>query len=506
MKHPPIWQLINSMSSQEKRYFKRNYINHLNNNQNTPLFIQLFDCICKQDNYDEFQILNELHPNLHKKNLAITKKYLYNELCKSFVLNAGEHLVGTRIYDEVTIIKILRSKRLYKLALKHWEKAYQQAIKFEIFPLIIQLKEEYAKIQMYDLQKIKLTNLHDSLEVNLYQANQYIIYLQLQDLYLKSILIRKASHFRISDENIIQINVILNHPLLTQPIESESFLVNYYYLMVKTILLFLLNDASCYNLALQNISAWHNKDYFIENYPEYYIEILYIFYYAAILANDYSKIESFMQMPANNKILLPSYVSYIETIQHLALNRVYNRTGQYDKVKITVDKIIKNYPTWNEHINTELNRTLMLSTGIACFALQQYEDAFHFTKNGLLLFNDETRIEQFSFGYLFSLIICFEWKNDYLFEIQYKNSYAYFSKNRTKESFERKLLVFFSKLFYAKSSEERKATFEQIINFIQNFKDQHYIQMIFNYFNIPGWIQSKIENKNYKDWVLEQKK
>lgn len=504
MATPPIWQLINQMSSQEKRYFKRNYIKTATDQQASPLFVQLFDQICKYDNYNEERILKELHPILHAKNLAITKKYLYDELCKALILNSGEHLIGSQIYDEVTIIKILRSKRLYKLALKHWEKAYQTAVQYEIFSLIIQLKEEYAKIQMYDIQKIKLSSLNETLQLSLEQANQYIVYLQLQDLYIKSVLIRKASHFHISKENRQLIDDILNTSLLTQAPNSSSFLINHYYLMINAILYFLLKDPICYKYALKNITAWHDKAFFIENYPEYYIEVLYIYYYAAVLANDLSQIAYFMNMPASNKILFPSYVSYIQTIQHLALNRLYNRTGQYDKVVAILESINKQLPSWSEHINTEVNRTLLLSVGISYFVLKNYDEAFHFIRNALLLFNDETRIELYSFGYLFILIICFEWNNHYLFEIQYKNSYAYFSKHRTADSFERKLLVYFSKLFYAKNQHEKTKILQQIHQFMNEFDKQSNIQMIFSYFNIPGWISSKIENKDYKDWVLMQ--
>jgi hypothetical protein len=319
-------------------------------------------------------------------------------------------------------------------------------------------------------------------------------------------LIRKASHFQISAENLQLIYEILQNPLLTAPVRTSSFLINHYYLMIKAILHFLLNDAACYDYALQNITAWHEKSFFIDHYPEYYIEVLYTFYYAAIMANDHSKIEHFMKMPADSKMLLPSDVSYIQTIQHLALNRYYNRTGQYDQVALIIASIKKQFPTWANHINTELKRTLLGATGISYFVLQNYEDAFHFTKNALLLFNDEARIEQISFLHLFIVIICCEWNNQRLFDIQYKSSYTYFSKNRTKDDFERKLLVYFSKLFYANSSANKKKTLEQTQLFIKKHEQEHRIHMIFNYFNIPGWIASKIQNKDYKEWVQLQHK
>jgi hypothetical protein len=82
---------------------------------------------------------------------------------------------------------------------------------------------------------------------------------------------------------------------------------------------------------------------------------------------------------------------------------------------------------WSLHINVELARTLYLSVGVANFALDQFEDAFYYIKQSILLFNDKTREEQYSFAYLFLLLVCYEKGEPYLFEVQYKSSYSYFT-------------------------------------------------------------------------------
>ncbi|MBK8952028.1 MAG: hypothetical protein IPM85_06660 [Chitinophagaceae bacterium] len=72
---PFLWQLIRSLNSSEKLFFKRNY--SAVNRKEDKTYLKLFSAISAQKNYDETEILIKLSPAVNKKILPI-KNTIYN--------------------------------------------------------------------------------------------------------------------------------------------------------------------------------------------------------------------------------------------------------------------------------------------------------------------------------------------------------------------------------------------------------------------------------------------
>lgn len=498
-----LWELIHNLSTQEKRYFSRDYV-QWESNQEAPLYLQLFDVICKQNTYNEVELICKLSPGLNKKNISYTKNYLYDQLSSALIKFNSSNDIEAIITKQLNLIKILREKGLYKQALKIWDKAIGKARDIEHFPLILQLKEEFRKIQLYNNPKITQSELQKVYSNNLLYIAEFTDLVRLQEINFSAQLLRKKTHFKLTDEEQELALSLLSDPVLQVPPQNNSFSMWHYYNMSKATLLYLLNDVLAYDYALKNILAWQDQTKHISYDQDSYIEVLYIYYYAAVLSKDISKIESIMMHPANGTFKSDTHKAYFEVIKHLALNRVYNRMGAYEKVALVVAQIKLNVDRWKQHVNIELIRTLYLSAGIAFFALRQFEESYYFVKQSLLLFNDQSRQEQFSFAYLFLLLICYERKEPYLFELQYKSSNAYFNRNKAALTFEKVTLQRLYKAFHAKSFKEKSLQLSMLLEeLIKNENDLIQIQ-VFNLFNIPGWIQSKLQKVDYRDWVLKK--
>ncbi|HRP89221.1 MAG TPA: hypothetical protein PKX92_04200 [Edaphocola sp.] len=500
-----LWLLIQALSPQEKRFFKRDFLK-IKELETPPLFVQLFDIISKQRDFNENEILKSLSPQLNKSNLAYTKNYLFEQLCDALVRIDSQSESDAQLNKELNLIKIFRKKGLYHHALKIWKRAIQYARKMEKFSHVLLLKDEYKKLQLYSNPNVKQSDLQFEYDSSVIVMGEYNKLIQLQELQFKILLLRRRTHFNFSEadkkelDRMIGLNIINERPI------SKSFLILHYFLNTNATLYYLKGSPECYQYAYENIIKWQQQKIFIENHTEYYLEALYIFYYAAILAKQYDHIEDIMNHPINNTLDDHYLQSYFEAIKFLALNRIYNIMGDYNKVAEVIQKVKQNIKKWDNLVNTEIRRTLFISIGIACFALEDFEDAFYFTKQGLFSFNDESRKDQYSFANLFLLIISFELKDRFLLEQQYKSAYNYFYKNEKPLPFEKKILQAIMKASSTPNRMDQKHIFQELLNTLEKTKSNPIQQSVFNYFNIPAWLESKINRVPYKEWVTRKLK
>lgn len=500
-----IWQLVHQLSSKEKSFFRRDYSKPQGaNNQQEPLYLKLFDAINKQQEYNEQKLIRLLAPALTAKNISYTKNYLQEQICQALLVLHTDNNVDAGLYQQLSLIHILREKGLYKAALKIWQTAIKRARAFENYPLIQQLKDEYRRIQLYNNPKATYQDLEGDYAANIMSMEEYAKLIHLQELHFKALLLRRKSHFRQTNEDQKLIEELLESRLLTNPIVKHSFLYRHYYNMTKAILLYLQNDAHSYTFAYENVHDWQQQPERIAYDQENYIEVLYIFYYTAVLAKDYQHVIDIMQHSANKKITGEIHRAYFETVKHLALNRVYNKLADYNKVEVLVTNMKKNANHWEQYINTDLQRTLRLSIGIACFVLRDYDNAYHYIKNAVLLFNDATRTEHYSFAYLFLLIICFEKKDHYLFDLQYKSTYSYFYRKEKPLPFEKATLQTLHKAFNAKDFKTTQQLFSELYDMLKLTANSPVQQQVFSIFNVPVWLESKIYRVPYKEWVMKK--
>lgn len=498
-----IWQLIQSMSPQEKRFFRRDYALY-DKEKELPLYLALFDTINKQEEYDEAELIRQLKPRLKPDNISYTKNYLYEQICQALLRQNQSQEQDAEIFGQLQLIRVFRKKGLYKQALKIWQKAIVQARALELFGLIFQLKEEYRKLQLYHNPKIKNPELQNEYNNNILYSSEFTHLIKLQELHFSALIIRRKAHFNLCQEDKEKVNAILQEPVMQEEPRTNSFLIRHYYRMTKATLLYVLNDSSAYSFAYQNVSAWQANAQHVSYDQDNYIEVLYIFYYSAVLAKDTSCIEEVMNHPVNQEVNTESNYAYVETIKYLALNRLYNRSGNYEKVSQVLAYIKTRLAHWSRHINVELARTLYLSVGVANFALDQFEDAFYYIKQSILLFNDKTREEQYSFAYLFLLLICYEKGEPYLFEVQYKSSYSYFYRNKMPLPFEKSTIQAVAKAFHCKRRKDKKIILQTLLETLQASQNDPVQQQVFNFFNVPRWLESKTKGIPYKDLVYLQ--
>src|SRR4051812_12079078 len=200
-----LFLLIKSMGKNEKRYFKLQIKNQGNRN-----YIQLFDTIDKQKQYDELKIKKVFSDKAFIKQLSVAKNYLYALILKVLSAYHSDRTVDFRIRTALNQVEILFFKNLFKQCLKIIEREKKIAEQLERYALLLELLKWERRIYSFDLNPgiIQLSRTITE------KATQFKILTDYQILAIKfALLYKKAGKIRDSSESAV-FNKLLKHPLL----------------------------------------------------------------------------------------------------------------------------------------------------------------------------------------------------------------------------------------------------------------------------------------------------
>ena len=130
------------MTKAEKRNFKL-YANRTQSN-NTLRFIQLFDVLDKQTEYDEAAVFKKI-PKLNKSQLANLKRHLYKQILTSLRLIHIQKKVDIQIREQIDFARILYGKGLHLQSLRLLDR---------IKPIAIENNQDLLQLEIIEFQKL----------------------------------------------------------------------------------------------------------------------------------------------------------------------------------------------------------------------------------------------------------------------------------------------------------------------------------------------------------------
>lgn len=146
------YQLIHSMSKEEKRYFK---LFAQGVGTKNSKHIQLFDVLTKQKVYNK-TIAKKALSNI--KNFGATEHYLYQLLLKSLRVYSSNSTLEMEILDALKNIRILYNRQLYELAKEALENIKTFAIQHDQLAYLPQIYEWEVRIEVVFYQFKTMSN------------------------------------------------------------------------------------------------------------------------------------------------------------------------------------------------------------------------------------------------------------------------------------------------------------------------------------------------------------
>jgi len=138
----PVFELIKSLDSNEKGYFRR--FCDLQKGQKN--YLDLFNVLEKMDRYDEAVLAAAFKERPFYKNLHVVKNYLYNLILRSLRSFYWESTVDQEINDQITDAVLLEKRGLYELARNSLVKARKLAMKYHRYYLLIPITKKEGSL------------------------------------------------------------------------------------------------------------------------------------------------------------------------------------------------------------------------------------------------------------------------------------------------------------------------------------------------------------------------
>ncbi len=130
-----LFNLIRSLTKAEKRSFKLS--SQLYNY--TKDYIQLFDLIEQQGEYDETFIKSQLKNTPLAKRFPVAKNYLFNQIIKSLESNISKNNHITILKKELIRATLLKERGLLKSSEKLFKTIKEKAKQYEAFELLLEI-------------------------------------------------------------------------------------------------------------------------------------------------------------------------------------------------------------------------------------------------------------------------------------------------------------------------------------------------------------------------------
>jgi|GEM_PF-1376416 len=212
-----LYDLIQSLSKSEKRYFKVFTSVHKESNN----YVKLFDAIQAQKEYDEDALIIQFKNEDFVRQFSVAKNYLMNLILKSLTSHHNKAKKSIELNEYLSQIEVLFWKGLYKLAHKKVKQAKKIAKHHDMLHYLLLIN--YWERRIVDFLGIKIDN-EDIAKETQYYMELYNEQMQMQ-LLIKEMKKISQSTIKRTKETKQQVQKIFNHPLMKI---KEDDIANFY--------------------------------------------------------------------------------------------------------------------------------------------------------------------------------------------------------------------------------------------------------------------------------------
>ncbi|MDH5396932.1 MAG: hypothetical protein OEX02_02220 [Cyclobacteriaceae bacterium] len=501
-----LFQLVKSMTKNEKRYF-RLYAGKGNGQDKKTL--QLFDTLIEQDHFDDNHVL-EINTDFKPEQLSNLKAELYKQLLHALRMYSDGKIIDIKIRQLIDFSQILVDRCLYKQAYDQLKKAKKVANQHDNLEMMLEIGK---------------------LEINVLT---YIIDNQNQRRVNK--IVAEISHI---NERINRVNQLSNlNAKLNSLYKKVGFIRDQR------------DHHAIENYLTKNLPEYHEEE--LSLLEKIHLHNLFTGYYFFIhdFKKGYTAAKKLVALFDDHPSLRLSKIDfYIQALNKLSIAQT--KLSLYDEFVSTVDKL-QNIPhikgiTLNEDIRTklfkyyylhEINRYLLLGdfTGgvklinkihhglndfitrldqhssiifyykIAClyFGNSQYNHTLVWLNKIINTPNVDIRRDIHCFARILNLVTHFEIGNTDVIDYYIRSTYRFLAKKYDLRLYQQYILGFLKNLSHRETRADLKSDFKQLREQLIPLSDKPYEKRAFIYFDIISWLESKISGRAVGEIIGEK--
>lgn len=462
-KNDDLFKLIKSLEKPEKGYFKK--FAQAYNKAADQQYLQLFDAIDAQNEYDEAAIIKKLKKNFPIGQISAAKNYLWELILKSqraYRANASKFMRLNALMENG---EILFEKGLYDQALITWERAKKLALAYDEKAFILDI-EAWKRRYFVDLKaELWEENVLPSFAATDKLITQYATTFAIQKIYFKSTkYIKTYPDFR-NPEHKKEWEIIMTNPILLPENEPEDFYGRLYFNYIHSNYHHLLSNEEKNLYYINNvIKLWEANPALIEVEPIRYI---------AAVNNYLGTLSKFSRYTA--------FCDFVNNFTPPKFNSIGQEAIYYEHwwrwkeitFKISRDEngfgdfIASSYPELEKYAPYINNvRWMLIRFAIAShyFNIKMFDKALDIINQLIDTKDIELRKDIQAHTRMMYLILHYELKNTLMLESLTRSVKRYLQLNENYFETEKVFIKYFNKLIYA--VDQNQAT--EIINELRN--------------------------------------
>ncbi|MGQ0828851.1 MAG: hypothetical protein ACT4ON_10700 [Bacteroidota bacterium] len=493
-----LFQLIQSLSGPEKRYFKLMSSAYSGNKH----YLQVFDLMVKQTTYNEEKLRKKIKDKVILKQLPSIKNYLYQLILKSISSFHSDSSEKSRLKNQISQAEHLISMGLIKHAQKLILRSKKAAYNIEAYSLLLEILKLEKEIFSAKSEYEHVSKVHSEIEKILNHLRIIKEYEVLRDnlfaLFLKEGIAR-------SEKVVKQIENIMKHPLLQDKSNALNFESKYNFYQTHSLYCELKGDFNaCYSHRKALVNLLESEPFRINENQWKYISALNNLMIVLRFVKKFDEIKIHLDsmralkptsLINKRSIFLLSYISELNTCRII---------GEFEKgvqLEAKINEGLKEFK-WEGSSTTELSFYINLS--ILYFGSGNYSKSLRLLNKTTDVPGAEGRKNMQAFIRIYSLIIHYELNNEQLLPHLLRSTYRYLLKQQIVYQFETVMIQFIRKLPRLFSPKKIKDAYVELKATLEKLQNDPFEKHAFGSFDIISWLESKIEKRSFADCVRQR--
>ena len=493
-----LFKLIKALSKSEKRSFKL-YANRISGSE-TALFVQLFDVLDKQNEYEEETIFQRV-PGIKRSQLSNLKRHLYKQLLTSLRLIHIDKHPDIEIREQIDHARILYSKGLYMQSLKVLDRTKKVAMDAHQDLLHLEINEFEKMIESRHITRSIENRANELSDENRRRSKVVRRAGKLSNLALKLYgLYIKIGHIRNEDdvtlvEEFFRANFPedINYDELTfyERIHYNQCYVWYYYILQ--------NFPQHYRATERWLEVFDQFPHMKTLDPDLYLRGLNNQLGGLFFMGYYSRheqivdtLETFYQQNRTKFNTNTAVLAFL-TRYTAKLNNHFMEGTFTQGLELVPDlkRQLKKH-----HLHLDQHHTLSFYYKIAClyFGSGDPDTAVDWLNKIINMRAGNLRADIQCYARILHLICHYELGNNYLLEYLVKSVYRFLAKMDSLDQVQQEILRFLRRELYTDPKSLGKA-FRKLRAKLLKLKEDPFQRRSFLYLDIEAWLESKIEGK-----------
>ncbi len=492
-KSTALYTLVQTMKPAERRYFN---VWASRSGSSEKKFIQLFNGLCEQEEYDEDALLASI-PEISSSQISNMKAHLYQRVLQSMRQYSQSHSIEIQIREMIDHVHILYDRGLFDQCVQILKKARKKVGRIDNLELQLEILKWEKNILTQTVtagneQRVnRIVKEVQQVNERINNVNKFTnLAARLNAIYYRIGFIRNQSdyhHIQRLFEN--ELPTFQEEDLsLTEKLSLYQLLSGYYSFIQdfdsglkyarKWLALFdqhremRYSRTNDYLSAINTLMIAHHKMYNYDEFVETSRRLRDIRHYPRHTMNE------------NIRMRLYKYTYVHEFNRIFMLGDFRHGVSLIEKIEPLLEPFIR---------QLDNHSRIILFYKVAClyFGDQKYSSCIRWLNRIFTLENIDLREDIHSFARILSLISHYELGNTDVIDYYIRSTYRFLLRKKDLYSFQKYILSFLKKLNAHLSEKELMRAFNELRDQLVPLQNNPYERRAFMYFDIISWLESK---------------